>query len=464
MKKSELFFNVVRVPVDFAMLIGAGIVAYILRTDILSVFRPALFELQLPLIEYLSITLLASLVFMACFAISGLYVIRFRTALFDETMRLVVSSLAGVMVVILYIFIRQELFNSRFLVLGAWILALVLVFIGRVIVRAIQNRMILKSDFGVHRVLMIGDGEMASKIKEEIESNREMGYRIVSQVHEFNIDSFSVILKDKRYDEIILADPSYDHDRVSKLVEFCEDNNLTFRFVPNLYEILALKPTIDVVAGMPLIELSKTSLEGWGRVIKRIIDIIGSLLGLIVLSPLFLVVAIAIKINSPQGPVFVKLKRITRNREFDLYKFRSMIPNAHDLNQELRKVANDRPDAGPLWKLRNDPRVTGVGRFIRRTRIDELPQFWNILKGEMSLVGPRPHQPDEVGQYQRHHKKTLAIKAGASGLAQISGSSDISFEEEVALDSFYIDHWSLGLDAKIILKTIVKMIYDRSAV
>lgn len=464
MKKSELFFNVVRLPVDFAMLLLAAAATYVLRTEILSVFRPVLFDVQLPLAEYLFITLISSLVFLACFAISGLYLIKFRTSLFDEFMRLVIACSAGIMVVILYIFIRQELFNSRFLVLGAWILAIIFVFIGRIVLRKIQNVMTAKKNFGVHRAVMIGKGEMASKIREEIDTNPEMGYRIIEQVDDFDKEQFSKLLNERGYDEVILADALYNHGRVAGIVEFCEDHDLTFRFVPNLYEILALRPTIDVVAGMPLIELTKTSLEGWGRVIKRIWDVIGSLLGLIVLSPVFLVIAIAIKINSPGGPVFVRLKRVTRNRVFDLLKFRSMIPNAHDLNQEMRKLGNDRLEAGPLWKMKNDPRITRVGKFIRRTRIDELPQLWNVLKGDMSMVGPRPNEPEEVSKYQRHHRKTLTIKAGATGLAQISGSSDIPFEEEVALDSFYIEHWSLGLDIKIILKTIVKMLYDRSAV
>jgi lipopolysaccharide/colanic/teichoic acid biosynthesis glycosyltransferase len=141
-----------------------------------------------------------------------------------------------------------------------------------------------------------------------------------------------------------------------------------------------------------------------------------------------------------------------------------MIDKAHEYNLYLRSVQNDRQESGPLWKLKDDPRVTKVGRFLRRTRIDELPQFWNVLKGEISLVGPRPHQQNEIDKYESHHKKVLAIKAGATGLAQVSGSSDISFEDEVALDSFYINNWSLWLDIKIILQTTLKIFFDKSAV
>ena len=138
-----------------------------------------------------------------------------------------------------------------------------------------------------------------------------------------------------------------------------------------------------------------------------------------------------------------------------------MIKNAEELKPYLA-VFNERRD-GPLFKIKNDPRITGVGRFIRRYRLDEIPQFWNILKGDMSLVGPRPHQPDEIKKYEKHHKRVLAIKAGATGLAQVSGSSDLPFDQEVALDTFYIENWSLFADFKIILKTLVKIFTDRSA-
>jgi len=211
----------------------------------------------------------------------------------------------------------------------------------------------------------------------------------------------------------------------------------------------------------PVIELKRTSLDGWGRVIKRSIDIAAASLGLLLTSPIFLTCALIIK-NETKAPVFARLKRVSKNREFYLYKFRSMIANAEELKPSLIAY-NERKD-GPLFKMKDDPRVTRVGRILRRTRIDELPQFINILKGDISLVGPRPHQPDEIQKYEKHHKKVLAIKAGATGLAQISGSSDLPFDEEVAIDSFYIEHWSLLLDMRIIFRTFLKMFRDPSAV
>jgi exopolysaccharide biosynthesis polyprenyl glycosylphosphotransferase len=264
-------------------------------------------------------------------------------------------------------------------------------------------------------------------------------------------------------DEVILANPNYPTEKVSDIVDLCNENHVTFKYVPNIHQLLTTHFAIDVFSGVPVIELRRTALDGWGRVMKRVGDIVVAGAALIILSPLFLVVAFLIKWDS-EGPVFVHLRRASRNREFDLVKFRSMINNAHILNPFLRTLGNDRSEAGPLWKMKNDPRVTKVGRWIRRTRLDEMPQFWNVLKGDMSLVGPRPHQPDEIARYEKHHKMVLAIKAGVTGLAQISGSSDLPFEEEVRLDTFYIENWSLWLDLKIIVRTALKMFFDRSAV
>ena len=139
-----------------------------------------------------------------------------------------------------------------------------------------------------------------------------------------------------------------------------------------------------------------------------------------------------------------------------------MVDGAHDLKKDLLKY-NERKDAGPLFKMRNDPRVTRVGRVLRKTRIDEFPQLYNVLKGEMSLVGPRPHEPEEVAQYEKHHKKLLTIKAGMTGMAQIYGSSDLPFEQETKLDTYYIENWSLFLDLKILLRTLTLLLRDRSA-
>ena len=461
MKKADLFFNVARLPIDFLMLLVAGLTTYIFRTRLLSAIRPVLFEFDLTLFHFMTLVLVVAAVFVLAYALTGLYVMKKKIGIGEELLKIIIGSSAGIMSVIVYIFLSQELFNSRFLVLGGWFFAIIFVWLGRLLVRLFQRVSVSKFGFGIQRVLLIGDDHLAQAMNYHITTSPASGYRIVEHWSELKIQDLPSLIG--QIDEVLLASSHYEGSQIVGLVDFCHDNHLVFKFVPNLYQTLTKNFDVDTVANIPVIELKRTSLDGWGRVFKRVVDVFGSILGLVVLAPFFLIIAVIIKLDST-GPVFVALKRISKKKEFNLYKFRSMIDGAHDLNIQMRSVHNDRPEAGPLWKMRNDPRITRVGKFIRRTRIDELPQFYNVLRGDMSLVGPRPHQPDEIAQYQKHHKKLLAIKAGATGLAQISGSSDIPFEKEVTLDSFYIDHWSLWLDLKIVIKTVFKMLHDHSAV
>jgi len=397
------------------------------------------------------------------YAVSGLYSLKIRRGLFDELLKIIVASSAGIMTIIIYIFLRQELFDSRFLVLGGWVFAVIFVFVGRLLVFLLQKYYVTRQNFGIHNVVVIGDDDSAVSIVSQIKNQPHHGYRLSKHFTTPDLKEIQEAKAANLLDEVILTNLNYSEEKILELVNFCHDNHIVFKYIPNIYKTLTANFDIDVVGGFPLIELKRTKLDGWGKVAKRSFDVLGSMVGLILLSPVFLIVSILIKTDTP-GSVFVSLRRVSKNKEFDINKFRSMIKNAHDLNLQMRLVRNDRPDAGPLWKMKDDPRITRVGKFIRRTRIDELPQLWNVLKGDMSLVGPRPHQPDEIEKYEKHHRKLLAIKAGATGLAQVSGSSDISFEQEVTLDTYYIENWSLGLDLKIILKTIFKIFTDRSAV
>lgn len=461
MKKGELVFSALLLPVDFIMLLTAGIATYFLRTRILSAFRPVLFQFNLPFQRYFVLVLAVSLLFIVSYAVSGLYNLRSTRSAIREFSRIIVASSAGIMVVIIYIFLRQELFNSRFLVLGAWFLAIVLVSFGRLVMRRLQRVFVSRYHFGVHKVMVIGGDDVTKKIVGEIGANPASGYRIVKHLTDPEIGEIRVAAGNPGIDEVILANPDYPAEKVLDLVDFCHENYIIFKFVPNLYQTLTANFVIDTFTGVPLVELRRTALDGWGKIIKRITDIIGSSFGLIVLSPLFLAIALAIKWES-EGPVLVRLDRVSRRERFRLYKFRSMIKDAEKYKENLWQF-NERPDS-PLFKMRDDPRVTGVGRFLRRCRLDEFPQLWNVLRGDISLVGPRPHQPDEIAKYEKHHRRVLAIKAGVTGMAQISGSSDLPFEEEVALDTLYMETWSLARDLKIVFLTVIKLFRDHSAV
>lgn len=196
---------------------------------------------------------------------------------------------------------------------------------------------------------------------------------------------------------------------------------------------------------------------------KRCLDIFGGVVGILIFGVLYIFVAPAIKLNS-RGPVLVRLERISRGRRIYIYKFRSMVLNAPILGEELRKEGKNERVSGPFFKIKKDPRITSVGHILRKYRLDEFPQFVSVLGGDMSLVGPRPHQPDEVAQYPAEFQGVPLEKAGITGLSQISGASTLSFQRELQLDTYYIEHKSFWVDLGIIWKTVMVILRDPTAV
>jgi exopolysaccharide biosynthesis polyprenyl glycosylphosphotransferase len=463
MKRSELIFGALLVPVDFLMFLAAGMAAYFLRVSPLVVkWRPVLFTLNLPFQRYFFLLLAVSFFGVIIFAVSGLYKISAQKKLIKEFFQIIVATSATILVVILYIFFSRELFESRFIVIAAWIFAIIFVSLGRFFVKKLQRHLVGKYSVGTHNVVVIGEDRITKKIVKEIKDHPELGYRIIQHFSDININNIRdfVFGEGKHTDEVILASYKYERNDVLEILDFCEEQRIDFKFVPNLFQALTTNVEMNTFDGVPLIEIKKTPLDGWGKIIKRFVDFVGSLFGLIVLSPFFLITAIFIKLDS-NGPVFARLKRISQRKEFYLFKFRSMVKDAEQMKKDLWQY-NERND-GPLFKMKNDPRITKIGRFLRKYRIDEFPQLINVLKGEMSLVGPRPHQPDEIERYEKHHKKVLLIKPGMTGMAQISGSSNLPFEEEVKLDTYYIENWSLNKDIYVLLKTLIILFKDRSA-
>jgi len=461
MKRSEIIFTVILLPLDFLMLVLAGILAYFLRTNpLVAKFRPVLFYVNLPLSKFIILTLIVSLLLVLIFALIGLYKIKQKRSISEDFFKILAGVSLGVIILVFYIFLRREWFNSRFLILAGWVLAVVLVTFGRYLVSKLQVYLIKRYKFGTQKLIIIGNDNTSIKIKNDIENKPELGYQLISSINNPDLSIIKNLLKNPGVDEIILADPNWEKEKILELIDFCSEHHISFKFVPNIFHTLSVNTSIETIGSIPLIELKRTPLDGWWKVIKRCIDIIVSGLGLIILFPLFLIIAFAIKWDS-EGPVLVKLKRVSRGKEFLLYKFRSMIKDADNLKKFLW-MYNERAD-GPLFKMRDDPRITKVGRFLRRHRLDEFPQLINVFKGEMSLVGPRPHEPNEIEKYQKHHKKVLAIKPGITGLSQISGASSLPFEQEVKLDTYYIENWSIILDLKILLKTLSMFWRDKSA-
>jgi len=461
MKRSELIFSALLVPVDFLMILFAGVVAYFLRTSsLLAQWRPVLFSSNLPFPKFLEILMVAAIFTLIIFALSGLYKIRASRKLFEEFSQVVINTSASVLAIVVFLFLTGKEFESRFIVLTTWILAALFIFIGRFFIKKFQRYLVGKYNVGIHNILVIGNDGMSQGIINKINHQPDLGYRIIKHFPKSALEKIKMAIKNPNIDTVILASSNYERKEILDILDLCEEHRVNFKFVPSLFQTRTTNIEIDTFGGVPLIEMKKTSLDGWGKIIKRGIDIFGSITGLVLLCLPFLIIGLIIKIDS-SGLIFVKLKRVSQKKEFNLYKFRSMVKNAEKLKEKLLEF-NERKNS-PLFKLKNDPRITPVGRILRKTRIDELPQLINVLKGEMSLIGPRPHQPDEIAKYKKHHKRVLLIKSGMTGLAQISGSSDLSFEQEVKLDSYYIEHWSLKKDIYILLKTFLVLFTDRSA-
>lgn len=261
------------------------------------------------------------------------------------------------------------------------------------------------------------------------------------------------IISHEPVDEVIVALPlRRRRDLIEKIVEACEEQGIMVRVRTDLFDLRVARPQVDTIDGVPVVTIRSGPDDGWQLVLKRVIDILGSAALLLLLAPLLLLVALLIRLDSP-GPVLFMQERVGLNRRrFKLLKFRTMVQEA-DKKQELFEALNEAD--GPVFKIKNDPRVTRLGRILRQFSIDELPQLINVLKGEMSLVGPRPLPLRDVKLIDAQwHKRRFSVKPGLTCLWQVNGRSDVSFERWVRMDLEYIDTWSLSLDLKILLKTI----------
>jgi len=470
MKKSELIFSFLLIPFDFAMIVLAGITAYYVRfSDYTKGIRPVVFELQFSV--YFKIVLSISLLWLIVFALAGLYNIKSARKLVKEIYSVVLACSTGLMLIIVIIFVRRELFDSRFIVIAAWILSIIYVSFGRILIRNIQ-RLLFGYDIGVKKVVLIGSSKTGDKLVNKFSVDKRFGFRVIKRFRDFQIETASELeelLKVQEIDEIIQSDPNLTKGEVLRLYDFADEHHLTFKYVADLLGTKVLKTELMEFAGIPIIEVKKTSLDGWGRILKRVFDIIVSVILIIIISPILLITAILIKIESI-GPILFSKKddgsplfRVGQSGKlFRYFKFRSM-KDGSDSMRYKELVNNDTRKDGPLVKIKDDPRITKIGKFIRRFSIDELPELFLVVTGKMSLVGPRPHLPEEVAKYDRHHKKVLTIKPGITGLAQVSGRSDLSFEEEVKLDTYYIENWSFLLDIAILFRTPLAVLKSRKA-
>jgi len=465
MKKSEIIFGVLRLPIDFVAIMAAFLLAYYIRpiTDLIPGVQYEFFPELLPSFdEYSIFAFFAALFLILLFIFNGLYSLKTTTRFSKMVFRIVYLVSAWLMFIIAYYFlIVHQLFFSRIALAHIWLFTILFLTIGRGLINEVQS-FLLRYGIGRRRVLFIGVNSVADHFYRSLKKDRR--YKIIGALAEQQVsrkagdlkivgtlDQLEAVIKKYGVEEVIQSQPDLKHVDANDLLGFCRSNQITYHFIPDLLRLQRTNVEMQMIDNVPLISLKQTPLEGWGHVYKRLFDFLFSLILMIVLIPLWIIVALVIKLDSP-GPVFYKSHRKYRNKIFNMFKFRSMVTEADQLKS---KLAEQNERSGPLFKIKKDPRVTKFGRFLRKTSIDELPQLFNVLIGNMSLVGPRPHLPEEVDQYKKHHYQVFALKPGVTGLAQISGRSNLDFEEEVKLDVYYIENWSLLLDIKIILKSVV---------
>lgn len=473
-RRLDLTFTALLLPIDILALFAAGVSAYVLRfSRFVTEVRPILQDISFPL--YIQTVALFVGIWISIFAFSGLYSTRPRKA-WNELGRIIIACGAGTMVTIASVFFRRELTASRFIVLAVFGFSVVYVLFGRLFLRVMRHAL-LRSGFGHRRFAIIGMNGAANSVAQTYRLNPILGITIVKQFRGWNEETKRTLKKLRdggKLDGILLGETDMEKAQALELIAFAEEEHLTFMYLADLFAASFTNIVVSYEAGVPIIEVKRTRLDGWGRITKRAFDITVATLLLLLVSPMLLLATIALAIEDGFPTFFLNERVGERGRTFNLMKLRSMwrkvsigpqFAQNEKKNLELEKqlIQQKSIKQGPVYKIAEDPRITPIGHFIRRWSIDELPQFINVLKGDMSLVGPRPHQPREVQAYLPHHRRVLAIRPGITGLAQISGRSDLSFEEEVRLDTWYIENWSPALDLYILLKTPFAVLYRKGA-
>jgi len=415
---------------------------------------------------YISIVLITSQVLV--FYFTDMYRPEKIGLLTDEFNRVVMGTVFTIFIALGVIFFLKTHRYSRLVILYFGVINVIIVSLNRSLARSIIFRVFMKGR-QVRQIIVLGTGKAAGQVEYVIQRNRLYGYSVRAFIRlpsetdvqirkdkiAGNLDELPQLLKDIRPNHVVFASDSMDSDLLEKSIQICSHEGIHLHIVPSFGELIASRGRLESLEGLPLITLRDIpARRGFNRLFKRVFDTLFSLVFIICFSPFYLLIALAIIINS-KGPILLKQERVgLDNRVFDCLKFRTM-------------YVQPPGESDTVWTTKNDPRVTAVGRFLRKLSLDETPQFFNVLIGNMSVVGPRPERPYWVEQFKERYTGYMqrhGMKAGITGWAQINGlRGDTSIEERVAADIYYIENWSLLLDLKIILLTPFKSVIDRNA-
>ncbi len=462
---------------DLLSILTAFVTAYFIRSEIITDIFPERLTRLAPFSLYLALAGPIVLIFSSLLFLFHGYRSRRTSGLKDELTLVFRISLTGTVFLALVVYAARWDFISRPFLLIFGVLSMAFLALERLTIRMTARR-VRSLGFNYRTVVLVGDTPRANTMARLIHQHPWWGYRLLGLIRERPAESpagttaggipvlgtlqdFPAILTSFPIDEVILAVDRGDLERLEEPFLFCEEMGIKTRLVLDFFPHVMARLELEEFQGTPLLGFSTIPADDFALSLKRAVDVLlAFILGLIYL-PAILISALLIKLSSA-GPVFFRQTRCGLNgRTFTLFKLRTMVDGA---DEKLEDVAHLNELDGPVFKSSQDPRVTRLGRFIRRFSLDEAPQFWNVLKGEMSLVGPRPPIPEEVNRYERWQRRRLSMKPGLTGLWQVSGRNDIpDFDRWLELDLAYIDNWSLGLDFKILLRTIPVVISGRGA-
>lgn len=457
-----------RVMVDILAILAAIWFSYWLRFEsslMLRAFPPEV----IPGFPALAIPLLASIPLLVFYLkVFKMYDTNRYVRILDRLPRIVGAVNAYIITLLITYFLLKAMDMTRGYLLFLWFLSIAFIFLGRMLLQ-LGLSLARVNDVVVLNTLIVGAGKVGKSVAIKLKRHPKFGLRPVGfldddplfqefeepELRDIKIlgthRDLSNIIREFEVDRVIIAFSHASHEQLIDLASKCKRAGVQCSVIPRLFEVITSDIVVNEIGGIPLIHLGEARIEGISRLLKTAEDYILGGLILLITWPILLATAVAIKLDSP-GPVFFRHRRVGKDGKiFDCLKFRSMVNGADKMQAEL--VKKDRSN-WLCWKKKEDPRITRVGRWIRKLSIDELPQIFNVLAGQMSLVGPRPHIPEEVKHYKEWHKQRLNVKPGITGLWQVNGRSDVPFDEMIKFDLYYIERWSPWLDFKIIMRTI----------
>lgn len=475
MKNNASFvYSFCLVVLDFLALIIGFVGAYILRVKIDDRSLIGFVSAR----SFFASLLILAIFWIIIFAFLGLYNNSIYEKRFSEFGRLLVGSFVGLLFILSVAYVSKEtIFPARLVPAYGFIISVSLLIIFRNFARLIRGRL-FRYGIGVNNLLLVGNSPIVSELV-ELFNNKDSGYKIVGVVG-YNgdlpkkikkFDNFASAIDKLSVDDInaiLQAELFSNANKNNDVLEYAQHHHISYRFIPGNSELFVGNIDVELFrSSIPVVAVGQTALAGWGRIAKRLFDLAITLPLVIILSPLYLLIALLIFLSDFGMPLFSQ-KRTTRyNRQFSIYKFRTMKNKYNGLSPEEAFAKMGRPTLATQYRqngdqLPNDPRISKLGRFLRVTSLDELPQLWNVIKGDISLVGPRALVPEEIRQAKNNHH-ILSVKSGVTGLAQVSGRKDISFEERRKLDVYYVQNWSFWLDLIILAKTFRIIINGRGA-